>query len=81
MQEIAIKGVVILGNSEEETFERIKADPRWGNTEELQRLEADAFFNVERPRYAAEAEKYGYLTFNGPENAEVELIKLIRQTQ
>jgi hypothetical protein len=80
MRELSIKGVVILGNSEEETFERIKADPRWGKSEELQRLKADAFFNVERPRYEAEAKKYGYPTFDGPEDAEAELIRLIQQT-
>lgn len=77
MQEVAIKGVVILGNSEEEAFERIKADPRWGNTEELQRLEAHAFFTVEHPCYKAEAEKFGYPTFSDPSEAEAELIRLI----
>lgn len=77
MKELAIKGVVILGNSEKETFERIKADPRWGSTEELQRLEAHAFFTIERSRYAAEAEKHGYPTFSDPSEAEAELIRLI----
>lgn len=80
MAQLPVRGVVLLGISEEETFQRIKVDPRWGETEELQRLEADAFFNIERPLYAVEAKKYGYSTFNGAEDAEAELIKLIQQT-
>lgn len=77
MRELTIKGVVILGNSEQETFERIKADPRWGNTDELQRLEAHAFFTIERPCYVAEAKKYGYPAFSDVSQAESELIRLI----
>lgn len=79
MRQLPIKGITLLGRSEEETFDRLKAEPRWGTTEELQRLEADAFFNIERPRYAVEAEKHGYPSFSSPEEAEAELIRLIQQ--
>lgn len=80
MKQLPVRGVVLLGTSEKETFKRLKAEPRWGNTEELQRLEADAFFNIERPHYAEEAKKYGYPAFSEPSDAEAELIKLIQQT-
>lgn len=53
-------GIVMLGPSFEKTFERNKQSPRWGHTEELQRLEVEAFYYGERPRYKAEGEKFGY---------------------
>lgn len=55
-----MKGIVLLGPSFEKTLERNKQSPRWGNTEELQHMEAEAFFYGERPRYLEEGEKYGY---------------------
>jgi adenylate kinase family enzyme len=71
-------GVFLLGESEEIIFERNKKDPRWGNTEELQRLEAKIFFNCEGKYYKKEAEKYGYKTFNSADVAEEYLIDLIK---
>lgn len=56
-------GIVLLGDTFENIFSRNKNDPRWGETEELQKLEAEAFFYDERPRYKTEAEKYGYGIF------------------
>ena len=55
-----MKGIVLLGPSFEKTLERNHQSPRWGNTEELQHIEAEAFFYGERPRYMEEGEKYGY---------------------
>ncbi len=68
-RDLGFDGVVLIGSSLEETLERNKKDPRWGNTSELQELEANTFFNVERPHYKEEALKYGYLTFERADDA------------
>lgn len=68
-KDLQIPGIAILGKSSEEILERNKQEPRWGETEELQKLEADAFFNGERPYYKKEAEKYGYPAFETPDEA------------
>lgn len=68
-QDLHIPGIAIIGRSFEEILERNKKEPRWGLTEELQLLEADSFFNIERPRYKAEAEKYGYPVFETADEA------------
>ncbi len=57
-------GAVLLGPSFEKTLERNTQSPRWGFTKELQRLEAECFFYDERPRYAKEADAYGYPAFD-----------------
>ncbi len=67
--DLGIPGIVLLGESLEQILERNNKDPRWGKTEELQKLEADSFFNCERPRYKEDAEKYGYKVFNTPDEA------------
>lgn len=64
-------GIVLIGDTFENIFSRNKNDPRWGETEELQKLEAEAFFNDERPRYKAEAEKYGYAVFEDGDKVEI----------
>jgi hypothetical protein len=69
-------GVILLGGSLEDIFERNKREPRWGKTKELQRMEAEGFYNCERPIYKIEAEKYGYKTFFDVKEAEEELLKL-----
>lgn len=65
--------IVLTGKSYEEVLERNKENPRWGNTLELQTLEARSFFTIERPFYASEAKKYGYPTF---ETADEALLKI-----
>lgn len=78
-KELNFSGVYLLGKSFEQIFERNKKNPRWGQTEQLQKLEAELFFNCERPRYKEEAEKYGYKTFDDSELAEQELLKLLNK--
>lgn len=68
-KDLPMPGIAIIGRSLEEVLERNRKEPRWGKTEDLQRLEADAFFNGERPRYKAESEKYGYKVFETPDEA------------
>lgn len=75
-KDLRFTGVVLLGNSLEDIFVRNKKEPRWGQTEELQRKEAEAFYNCERPRYKADAERYGYPVFSDEVEAEKELLKI-----
>ncbi len=73
MQQLPLKGVVLVAASEDQILERLKQKPRWSDKEELQRVEAYMFFTVERPNYLAQAEKYGYPSFSDPDAAEAEL--------
>ncbi len=68
-RDLGFDGVVLIGASFEETLERNKKDPRWGNTLELQELEAKTFFYIQRPHYKEEALKYGYKTFERADEA------------
>ncbi len=77
-QDLNFQGIILLGESLEKILESNKQDPRWGNTEELQIKEAEAFWNCERPRYKLEAEKYGFKTFADSNEAEKVLLKLLR---
>lgn len=76
-RDLNFPGIYLLGKSFEEILERNKKNPRWGQTEQLQKLEAELFFNCERPRYKEEAEKYGYKIFENSEESEKELLKLL----
>jgi len=73
-RDLYFSGVVIIGKSYKEILERNKQSPRWGDTTELQELEAKTFFEVERPHYKAEAEKYGYETFESADDAFKKII-------
>ncbi len=77
-RDLGIPGVVIIGKSFEEVLDRNIKDPRWGETEELQRLEADAFFNGERPQYQSEAKKYNYPVFETGDEAWETVISILR---
>ena len=76
-QNLGFPGIVLIGSSLEETLKRNKKDPRWGNTLELQELEAKMFFEVERPNYKREAEKYGYPVFESADEAFQLAIKIL----
>jgi len=71
-------GIVIIGKSFEEVLNRNKQDSRWGGTEELQKLGAESFFYGKRPRYKAEAEKYGYPVFETADEALEPVIEILR---
>ena len=75
-KDLQFPGIVLVGDSFEDIFERNKKEPRWGKTEELQRKEAKAFYNCERPRYTVEAEKYGYQVFSDIKEAEKKLLEI-----
>jgi 2-phosphoglycerate kinase len=76
-KDLPFPGIAIMGKSFEEVFKRNKEEPRWGKTEKLQKLEAEAFFYGERPHYKAEAEKYGYPIFETANSAFEQAVKLI----
>jgi adenylate kinase family enzyme len=66
---LSFQGLILIGKSLEEVLERNIVDPRWGDTLELQKLEAKIFFEIERPRYTSEAEKYSYPVFESADEA------------
>ena len=69
-RDLGFPGVCLIGASYKETLERNQKDPRWSDDNaRLQEMEANMFFNVERPRYKEEAEKYGYAVFEDFETA------------
>jgi len=76
-RDLSFDGVVLIGSSLEETLERNKKDPRWGNTPELQELEANTFFNIERPHYKEEALEYGYPIFERADDAVEYCLKIL----
>lgn len=76
-RDLEFPGIVIIGKGRDAILHRIKADHRWGDTEELWNLEADSFFNIERPQYKKEAEKYGYFVFETVDDAFDTCIKNI----
>lgn len=77
-RDLTFPGIVLIGSSFEETLERNIKDPRWGDTRELQELEAQTFFSIERPKYRAEAEKFGLRVFETPNQAFDYCVKLLQ---
>lgn len=78
-KDLSFSGVVLIGNNKEEVYERVKENHRWGNTEELWRLESNSFFDIERPKYKEEALKHGYDVFETTEDAFESCIKRLRR--
>lgn len=76
---LPFKGVVIIGKSKKDVLVRLLKHHRWGRTLTLKQLEADAFFNGERPRYRAEAKKYGYKVFTTADKALRTVLKMVRK--
>lgn len=71
--------LVMLGNSQEEIFQTLLKESRWGETEELKLLEASWFFNCERNHYQEEAQKYNFQTADTYEAARHALLKMIEK--
>lgn len=76
-KDLEFPGIVLIGSSYEEVLERNMADARWGDTHELQELEAKTFFDIERPRYKMEADKYGYKSFERADDAVLYCLNLL----
>lgn len=77
-QYLDFPGIVLIGNSYEIVLERNKQAPRLGKTPELQALEARWFFEVERPHYKAEAEKYKYPVFESADEALEKALQFLK---
>ncbi|MBI2410680.1 MAG: hypothetical protein HYV32_02165 [Candidatus Kerfeldbacteria bacterium] len=77
-RDLDFSGIFLVGESFESTFERNKLVPRWGKTEELQRIEAEWFFNHHGSRLTDEVKKYGYKVYRNTDEAEKELLHLLR---
>ena len=70
-------GIYFLGKSFAQIFKRLKKEPCWGRTEELQKKEAEMFIR-EGSIFKKEAEKYGFKTFIDLRKAEKELLNLLK---
>lgn len=79
-QYLDFPGIVLIGKSYEKVLERNKQAPRWGNTPELQELEARWFFEVERPHYKAEAKKYKYPVFESADEAFKKALQFLMES-
>jgi dephospho-CoA kinase len=78
-KDLSFEGIVLIGKNKEDVYARVKKDHRWGNTEELWRMEADSFFDVERPNYKREAKEYGYSVFETAEDAYQTALIMLRE--
>lgn len=76
-KDLQIDGVCLLVESEKIVFERLKVNSRWGNTDELKRTEAKAFYNCEGIKYKNEALEHGFQVFTNVNDAEEELLRMI----
>lgn len=74
-----MSGIYLLGESFEVILKRNIKDPRWGNTEELQKKEAEMFYYCEGKKYKKEAEQYNYKTFKDINEGEKELVKMLKE--
>lgn len=76
-RDLTFPGVVLVGKSYEEVLNRNHERPRWGKTEEMIRMGANAFWSVERPRYIKEALSCGYGIFEDADEAYEEALKML----
>ena len=77
-RDLPFKGIVLINTSVEENYKRFKERPRWGDTEELQKIEAERFVQ-QAEFYRKEAEKYGYEVFEDSKEAEKYLIDSMKE--
>lgn len=77
-KDLDFPGIVLVGKSLEETLRRNKLEPRWGNTEELQVLEAKMFFEEERPHYIQEAKDNNLPVFESADDVFETALNLLK---
>lgn len=80
-KDLGFPGIFLLGESFQAIFKRNKKDPRWGQTEKLQKKESEIFYKCEGPMYKKESRKYGFKTFRSPIEAGKELLHLMCPTK
>jgi|GEM_PF-629739 hypothetical protein len=76
-KDLDFPGVVLVGKSLEEVLERNRQRPRWGKTEEMIKMGAEAFWSIERPHYIEEARNCGYEVFEDADEAYEKIMKTI----
>jgi 2-phosphoglycerate kinase len=69
-------GFFLTSENFDKILQRIKESPRWGETEELQKLEAKYFIEYDARFIKEEADKYGYKVFNDSDQVEKKLKKI-----
>jgi 2-phosphoglycerate kinase len=74
-RDLDFSGIFLLGESLESTYNRNRKNPRWGDSEELQRIEAEWFFVHEGRFLKQEAEQHGFLCYSDTQKAEKELLR------
>jgi hypothetical protein len=77
-REFDFPGIILAGSSVEETLARNQKDPRWSKLPELQKMEAEAFFYIERPLYMAEAKQFDLPVFEKADEAVEYCINLLK---
>lgn len=71
-------GFFLVNEDYQTLLERFKKDPRWGKSEDLQRIEVEFLLKHDVPFIKKEAKKYGYKVFNNSEDAIKELRKIFQ---
>jgi hypothetical protein len=77
-RDLNFPGIALIGSSYEQTLERNRQAPRWSHDAKLQELEVKMVFEVERPHYKSEAEKYDYPVFENSDDAFETALKLLK---
>ncbi len=77
-RDLNFPGIYLLGESIEIIFKRLKENPRWGENERLQRMEAEWSYLHEGAMYENEAKEYGFKSFRNPKKAEAYLLHLMQ---
>ena len=77
-RDLDFPGVVLVGKSFEDVLENNRRKPRWGETEELIKKAAEAFWFTHRPHYITEAESCGYRVFEDADEAYREIVKMLK---
>ena len=75
---LGLPGFFLISEDYEAIFERLKSDPRWGQTDELQTLEAKFFIEYDARFIKEQAAKYDYKVFDNYIDALAELKRLFQ---
>ncbi len=77
-REFDFPGIILAGSSVEETLIRNQKNPRWSKVSELQELEARTFFDIERPLYLEEAQRFNLPVFEKADDAISYCVDLLK---
>ena len=77
-KEFDFPGVVLTCSSVEDVLTRNNLAPRWSELPDLQKMESEAVFNIERPLYLAEAKQFGLPVFEKADDAVEYCVRLLK---